>query len=574
MASYSLFILPPTMPPRPSLPARLSLALLLACLAFLACLTPAAAQTSYGAPESPPPTASLPLLLPSAAAGDGLGGPVGGGASDSASNASLISGIPDGEYSRYLQAGLTAHVWGQPLVSSVRNAATFRAVNALIRQTNLTTADNQSTIPLQNTDTLYAAAWLDLASGPLLLALPYVAPPRYYSALLVSPYSDVVAVHGARTDGPGPLSLLVQSGGQGSGGRSTVITVRSSTRNVFLIVRVLVQGYEDVPAASNLLSNITLTRPATNAPATPLPPPDLSSLAGLPDGMQRLVLIDRALQDNPPTQDAANLDVLNQLATIGIYSSSTSSASSSNLSSSASSASSSPFSSSASSASSSNLSSSASSASSSPFSSSASPFTPASLSPVQRLALAQAYLLANVTIRGAYTLLLLGVNRSVVVNRWLSDTSLGYYGDRFLFRAGFTSTGGLGALPSAESLYLLTWQDALGQRYDGAANHSLHLSPPPVTACGFWSLTLYNGDGFLPQGLWRNSIGDRTKGLSYNLDGTLTVPIQPSPPPNASLGGNWLPTLANDSFSLVLRVYCPAASVLNRTWAPAAVTLG
>ncbi|CAI5512800.1 unnamed protein product [Closterium sp. Naga37s-1] len=270
------------------------------------------------------------------------------------------------------------------------------------------------------------------------------------------------------------------------------------------------------------MTNVTLTRPTTNAPPTPLPPPDLSELAGLPDGMQRLVLIDRTLQDNPPAQDQANLEALSQLAGIGI-------------------------------------------------SPSAPPFSPAALSPLQSTALAQAYALANVTIRGAYALMLLGVNRSVVVNRWLADTSLGYYGDRFLFRAAFSSTGGLGALPASESLYFFTWQGPFGLRYDGSsANYSLHLSPPPVTACGFWSLTVYNADGFLPPGMWRNSIGDRTKGLVFNPDGTLTVPIQLAAPANASLGANWLPT-PNATFSVALRVYCPSESVLNGEWRPEAV---
>ena len=53
----------------------------------------------------------------------------------------------------------------------------------------------------------------------------------------------------------------------------------------------------------------------------------------------------------------------------------------------------------------------------------------------------------------------------------------------------------------------------------------------------------------------RFSIGDRTKGLTYNADGSLDVYIQNDAP--AGHESNWLPSPTNGLFRINYRIYLP-----------------
>jgi hypothetical protein len=82
----------------------------------------------------------------------------------------------------------------------------------------------------------------------------------------------------------------------------------------------------------------------------------------------------------------------------------------------------------------------------------------------------------------------------------------------------------------------------------------------------FWSMTMYTiPDRFLyANPLNRYSIGDRTKGLEYGKDGSLTIYVS-----NASPGkdkeSNWLPAPASKC-SLVARVYGPSKAAMMGEW--------
>jgi hypothetical protein len=66
----------------------------------------------------------------------------------------------------------------------------------------------------------------------------------------------------------------------------------------------------------------------------------------------------------------------------------------------------------------------------------------------------------------------------------------------------------------------------------------------------------------------RFAIGDRTKGLKYGDDGSLTIYIQAERPPEAQ-ASNWLPAPA-DRFVLAMRAYSPKQSILDLSyqWPP------
>lgn len=65
--------------------------------------------------------------------------------------------------------------------------------------------------------------------------------------------------------------------------------------------------------------------------------------------------------------------------------------------------------------------------------------------------------------------------------------------------------------------------------------------------------------------LKRYSIGDRTKSMKPNADGSLTIYVG-SKKPNTGTG-NWLPA-PPAAFNLMMRIYGPKDEVLNGSWTP------
>ena len=111
-----------------------------------------------------------------------------------------------------------------------------------------------------------------------------------------------------------------------------------------------------------------------------------------------------------------------------------------------------------------------------------------------------------------------------------------------------------------------------GEPFNGRNQYVLHFEKdglPPVDA--FWSLTMYRVKedmrSFLVENqINRYSVGDRTKGLKYNGDGSLDIYIQhDSPGPDKE--SNWLPAPAN-SFRLSLRAYQPRKELLEGEYFP------
>ena len=88
---------------------------------------------------------------------------------------------------------------------------------------------------------------------------------------------------------------------------------------------------------------------------------------------------------------------------------------------------------------------------------------------------------------------------------------------------------------------------------------------PPAEA--FWSLTMYDAEGFQVANLInRFAIGDRDK-LKFNDDGSLDIYIQ-AESPGGDKESNWLPAPAEGTLGLTMRLYAPDRSVLDGSWKP------
>jgi hypothetical protein len=123
-----------------------------------------------------------------------------------------------------------------------------------------------------------------------------------------------------------------------------------------------------------------------------------------------------------------------------------------------------------------------------------------------------------------------------------------------------------------ETKYFYQDVDGAGQRLNGANKYTVTFAKgqtPPVR--GFWSLTLYNEHHFFyPNEIKRYSVGTKTRSLTYNADGSLTIYVQ-ADPPSEPQRGNWLPAPKSEDFSLYVRTYWPKVDVTDGSWTPPTV---
>ncbi len=125
------------------------------------------------------------------------------------------------------------------------------------------------------------------------------------------------------------------------------------------------------------------------------------------------------------------------------------------------------------------------------------------------------------------------------------------------------------AVAAAMGLYGNSLEEAWygGYEGDGTSPRVIHFAAgqtPPARF--FWSITLYTlPERFLyANEINRYSIGDRTKGLIYSKDGSLTIYVSHDSPGNDK-ETNWLPAPAGP-YSLVVRAYGPQPAMTDGQW--------
>lgn len=145
--------------------------------------------------------------------------------------------------------------------------------------------------------------------------------------------------------------------------------------------------------------------------------------------------------------------------------------------------------------------------------------------------------------------------------------AIGVYGNDYLTRAVVAMIG-LGANPIEDAIYPVCVSDINGDSIVGEKRYTIHFAAdklPPVGA--FWSLTMYDHEGFpVPNALDRYAIGDRDA-LIYNADGSLDIYIQHESP-GSEKEANWLPSPASGELGLTMRLYEPKPAVLSGAWTP------
>lgn len=422
---------------------------------------------------------------------------------------------PDAAYELATQAYLFAY----PLVlmEQTRLAAPHRPVNEFVHA-QAYPGPEARTVVRPNVDTLYSTAWLDLSQEPVVLTVPDTGG-RYYLVQMLDAWTETFSVPGTRTTGnkAGQFAIV------GPNWKGTVpkamTTIKAPTNMVWLIGRIQTNGPEDYPAVRALqkgfrlapLSGKTAPAPASRAASdfTSVParqtPP---AMVAQQNASGFFAAFADLLAANPPHPDDAPF--VARLKAIGLTP--------------------------------------------------GKPFDGAALTPDVLQALDRAVKTAHSQLS----------NRSATVrNGWTFGTTVGTYGTAYVDRAVVARVG-LGALAREDATYPSATADADGQPLTGANQYVLHFTKtalPPVNA--FWSLTLYDSDGyFSPNELERYAIGDRDR-LTLNSDGSLDVYIQHARPADAQVP-NWLPT-PEGSFNLTMRLYWPKPEVLSGQWAPPSI---
>lgn len=416
--------------------------------------------------------------------------------------------------------GTLAYLYGYPIVDMLAqmhnethwvdpDQSVYAPINRFYRFPGLVTPTNSGNLRAPNSDTLYFTAWYDLSEGPVVLSTPDTQG-RYFTIAVTNLYAEASHI-GRRTTGTQVQHhALIPPGWEGDLPEGVQAFPVESSRG-WLLGRMYVAGPDDLTTAESLVAGFTLTE-AAQWPARPAPWSRPDSVEAQPlaphDSFLFFQMLDQALRALParPAEQA----LLDQFRQIGIGADT--------------------------------------------------PFDAENLSHGARegleRALAQGQTLVEASTRRTIT----------AYNGWMMSFDIGRYGFQYLHRAS-VAKGGYGNLPE-ESLYPAAVFDANGELLSGAKRYRVTFPAeglPPTQ--GFWSLAAY--DLWLRQlvenPIERYAIGDRTDGLRFNADGSLTLYLQHAEPEQGV--SNWLP-IPEGYFLLVMRLYEPEQAALEHAWLP------
>jgi hypothetical protein len=123
------------------------------------------------------------------------------------------------------------------------------------------------------------------------------------------------------------------------------------------------------------------------------------------------------------------------------------------------------------------------------------------------------------------------------------------------------------AKPGTGSAYAANVRDSAGAYLDGGRTYKLIL-PGPIPAKNFWALTVYDNQtrSLLPTDQKLAGIDSTVPGIQRSQDGGVTIWFGPQAPPGQEK--NWVQTMPDKGYSVLLRLYGPLEPWFNKTWKP------
>jgi len=369
-----------------------------------------------------------------------------------------------------------------------------------------------------NFDTLYSSAWLDLTREPAVVSVPDTGG-RYYLLPMLDMWTDVFASPGWRTTGTQAHDFLVTPPGWTGEVPAGLTRIDAPTPYVWIIGRTKTDGPQDYDAVHKIQAGYKIT-PLSQLGDKPKPvavkiDPEVD-MKTPPKTQVDSMSADRffayaaeLLKANPP--HATDQPIVARMKRIGIVPGES--------------------------------------------------LDFGELEPAVRKALARAPQDALKLMKWKLPTI------ARVSNGWSMNTdTMGVYGNYYLKRA-LVAQEGLGANLPEDAIYPLNLGDQSGRPLDGSSSYTIHFDKealPPVEA--FWSITLYDGDGFqVPNALNRFALSSWMP-FKYGADGSLDLYIQ-NESPGGDNAANWLPA-PKGSFNLTMRLYAPKSDALTGKWNP------
>ena len=369
-----------------------------------------------------------------------------------------------------------------------------------------------------NFDTLYSSAWLDLTREPMVVSAPDTHG-RYYLLPMLDMWTDVFASPGSRTTGTEAGHFLITPPGWTGDVPAGAIRISAPTPYIWIIGRTKTDGPDDYAAVHKIQAGYKIT-PLSEWGKTPMPPkatidptvdmktPPKTQVDTMPAGTffayaaELLKVIPPHITDQP---------IVAQLKKIGIE--------------------------------------------------------PGKSFDLDKADAAIRTGLATAPENARQLMAWKVPTLARVVNGWSMNTdTMGVYGNYYLKRA-IVAQFGLGANVPEDAIYPLNLGDNSGKILEGTSKYTLHFEKaalPPVNA--FWSVTLYDLDGYQVANPLNRFALSSWMPLKYNADASLDLYFQ-NESPGADKEANWLPA-PKTPFNLTLRMYAPKSEALTGKWNP------
>lgn len=386
-------------------------------------------------------------------------------------------------------------------------------------------ADPEARFVSINNDTLYSVAQLDLSGGPLLLHVPDTHG-AYYVLQFVDAWSNNFAYIGKRATGTAESNwLIVPPDWDGAVPEAVSGVVRAPTAVASIVGRFACEGPHDVGRVLRLQRGLTLAPMQPGRPLAGLPEVDTA----LPEALQFFERMRLWMAAFPPA--APDVAYQERFRPLGLLDAEQS---------------------------------------------------VADAAPDVAEALTEGFADGRARVEAASR----GAGESGgAPGEWLArphafDYNLDHFGvgtldaaewrmpDRtgsYLLRAA-ADRAGLWGNHGYEAMYAFVFEDSRGRALDGSYAYTLRFEVrPPVDA--FWSVTMYSLPEYylVPNPSRRYSIGDRSPGLVYGEDGSLTLVMCRKRPRERDEAANWLPTPEGE-FRPILRMYMPRESALDGSY--------